>query len=264
MAKPSTTATTDQLIGELYRSGLSMDAVATQTKTSRIIVTRVLRDLGIPTRSCAPLRPYDVFNQVFDDLSGEHEAYWLGFIYADGTVRRTCLNVGLAAKDLGHLEKLAAFLGCEGRAILDQRSTAWLQVSDRYLADRLRDLGIEPHRPRPTRALEAVPPAMRHHFLRGAFDGDGSVSIAPQLQLVGRLPFLQAVQDELMAHASTNPVGIKSKHDEWGKLYYKGIHRCLAITDYLYRNATIYLARKRERIDDWPAPKRRKQSRYWQ
>lgn len=264
MAKPSTNAATEQHIGELYRSGLSMNVVATQTGTSRIIVTRVLRNLGIAPRSCAPNRPYDVFSQAFDDLGGEHEAYWLGFLYADGTVRRTCLNVALAAKDIAHLQKLAAFLGCEDKARFNARGAAWLQVSDRYLADRLRDLGIEPNRPRPTRALEAVPPSARHHFLRGAFDGDGSVSIAPQLQLVGRLPFLQAIQDELIAHASANPVSIKDQHGEWGKLYYKGIHRCLAITDYLYRNATIYLERKRERVDDWPAPQRRKQSRYWE
>lgn len=262
MAKPTTNDETNQRIAELYTSGISINNTAELTGTSRMIVTRVLRTLNIPTRSSAPHRPYNVKN-VFNDLNNEQSAYWLGFLYADGTVRRTCLNVALTAKDLNHLAKLALFLGCPERAILNVRGHSWMQVSDRPLAERLIDLGIEPHRPRPTQAYESTPPEMRHHFLRGCFDGDGSVSIIPQLMIVGRLPFLQIVQDAFIEHALANPVGIKDAHATWGKLYYKGIHRCLAIAEYLYQNATIYLERKRQRIDEWPKPQRKKQKRYW-
>lgn len=263
MAHPSTDKATDQRIVDLYLSGLSLDTVGQITSTSRIIATRVLRSLNIPIRSSAPPRPYHIFSQAFDTLDGEHEAYWLGFLYADGTVRRTCLNVALAIKDFDHLEKLASFLGCEDQTKVTAQNTARLQVSDRHLADRLRDLGIEPNRPRATRALECVPLAMQHHFLRGCFDGDGSALVKPQLMIVGRLPFLSAMQDILIEHASANPVTIKNEHDTWGKLYYKGVYRCRAITDYLYRDATVYLERKRERVDDWPLPQRGKQSRFW-
>ena len=53
------------------------------------------------------------------EIQTEEDAYWLGFIYADGSITYTpdkkciryVLEIGLKEEDSAHLEKFKAFIG---------------------------------------------------------------------------------------------------------------------------------------------------------
>ena len=49
----------------------------------------------------------------FEIIDTEEKAYWLGFLYADGSVSSTDnrIELGLAEKDLNHIEKFKEFIG---------------------------------------------------------------------------------------------------------------------------------------------------------
>ena len=216
--------------------------------------------------------PYSLNCKAFDDLGTEAAAYWFGFIFADGSVSRTMVTLTLAAKDRPQLEGFLAFIECN-KAIRETENknqtgksfpAVNASVSDRYLSDRLRSLGVEPFRPRSTAALHAVPDMQRHHFLRGWFDGDGSALRMPQLTFVAAPDFIDEVAQIFEQQAGANPVIQRQvrRQKTVATLTYKGVHRCGAIVDYLYRDATIWLPRKRERIDGWPAPQRAKADRF--
>lgn len=59
-------------------------------------------------------RPFD--NKfIFDKIDNEEKAYWLGFLYADGSVGSTDnrVELGLAEKDYNHLVKFKNFIGLD-------------------------------------------------------------------------------------------------------------------------------------------------------
>lgn len=56
-------------------------------------------------------RRYFIDNAFFDNITTESQAYWLGFITADGHVERCrCLSINLNTRDRDHLEKLGLTL----------------------------------------------------------------------------------------------------------------------------------------------------------
>lgn len=269
MARPTTDACTDEAAVKLYLAGSSIESVGKRLGISRGVVTRILRNQGIARRS-APILPYHVNSHAFDDLSKEGPAYWLGFLFADAGINRAYLNLASSARDVEHLRRFAAFLDCEkpirlhtvrnqsGRAY----PAAYFGISDRVLVTKLRELGIIPFRPLGLQTLATVPAATMHHFLRGWFDGDGSVLTKPQLVFAGRPEFLAAVADIFTREAGAKTVKVRVIRPNTGQLPYHGIYRCQGIADYLYRDATVFLPRKRERINAWPPAQRAKQERF--
>lgn len=134
---------------------------------------------------------YTYDKNYFKKITTETQAYWLGFLYADGCISRfyknenlksMSLELTLQSKDVKHLENFRD----------DLKSNVPIQhkiVANKYEADRivlnctsmchdLIKLGCTP-----TKSLtlefpteDIVPTQLLNHFVRGYFDGDGGVS----------------------------------------------------------------------------------------
>lgn len=256
-------------IVEKYRGGLSQKSISLDMNIGTMVIERVLKDWNVKMRSSGGVRPYDVRSNRFDELSDELPAYWLGFLFADATVWRSNLAIALAEKDKNHLYKFEDFIGCGRRTkeiMVGKYRAVRLGVSDVKLADKLRELCVEPHRPRGVELIQKIPEISLNHFLRGWFDGDGSAYRFPQLSFAGRPPFLMEVQKVFIKYARANPVTLKwngNPNKVIRVLNYRGVNRCEEIANYLYKDATIWLPRKRERILSWPEPKRAREKRFW-
>ena len=111
---------------------------------------------------------------AFDGPLDAEQAYWLGFIYADGSVAYKpywTVTVSLAAKDAGHVHALHTLLG--GQVTTTTAGAARLLVHSKALCRSLAERGILPRK-----SYEpATPPTLEHEirraFLRGLFDGNG-------------------------------------------------------------------------------------------
>lgn len=266
---PKTTSwAQEENIVRLYKAGLSKKSIENEIGIGREVVARVLRDWGVKVRSSGGFRPYNVRSNCFDNLRDEYAVYWLGFLFADGTVNRSNIDISLAKKDKDHLRKLELFFGCGERIrpiSVGKYEVVKLAISDTVLANKMRELCIEPHRPRGVEILQMLPKESLSHFLRGWFDGDGSAYRFPQLCFAGRPPFLMEVQKVFIENAHANPVTLKwngNPNKIIRVLVYRGVNRCGEIAKYLYKDATIWLARKRDRILAWPVSKK-KDKRFW-
>lgn len=258
-------------VTKIYKAGFSAKAIARAYHLpSKQSIIGALKRQGVTQRSPAERnRLYKLDPHKFDVINHEHKAYWLGFLYADGNVNREkTLNLGLKIVDIEHLEKFRDFLESESPVRTFQQKCAGkyypqarVSFTDRHLAARLMSLGIVKGRPDFHPAIVSMPDALHSHFLRGFWDGDGGASKNPNsgINFCGREDFLVWIRAYMSEHAGTNPNLKVSKHKTANLYYlaYSGRIQALNAFNVLFQNATVWLERKRKRIESWPPAKPR-------
>lgn len=215
----------------------------------------------------------------FFSRNNEETFYVAGFIAADGCVKnrrgkygnpRYELYIGLSSEDKQFLEQLRQIMKAETpiREFLvknSQRNPQWhdcwkseISITSKRMCDDLVRFNVVPRKSLIYTFPEWMKEhSLKHHFIRGYNDGDGSFYI-PRLQegreveqvyfsMRGTPTFLKVVRDILEKECNLEErhkcVRISSGH---GVLEYGGNGVISKIADYLYQDATIYLPRKRE------------------
>ena len=249
-------------IVRLYQEGMSARAIGRlhNMDDQRTIVS-VLKRQGIEQRPASErCMRYALDPTMFDVLTPE-ATYWYGFIYADGYLhRQESLVVGLARRDHGHLEKLRDFLK-SGHPIRDYTVSSGkkrceasdFRPSNQHLLKRLIELGLGTPR-QFDKVLTNVPEEYIHHWIRGYFDGNGHTRNSTKLQEVGfcgTLNVIEWIRLQLASHAYRRPDQKLTLRKGTNIYYvvYGGRFQVIDIYDYLYRDATVWLDRKREIID---------------
>jgi hypothetical protein len=257
----------EEQIAKIYLAGHSAKAIMRAYGLKfHVSICDALRRQGVEQRP-APERNrlYQLNPHVFDVIDNEEAAYWLGFLYADGSIQRRSLTLSLKGTDRVHLEKLRDFMRSEAptKEIVAKCNgygypQCTIAFTDRHLAAQLRNLGIVKRRPSHIRTIKAVPKSLQRHFLRGFWDGDGSISTNPEsgLSFCGRRKFMEWIRARLSEEAGTNPNLSVRKHSraDLHYLIYSGRGQALKVLDFLFEGATIWLARKRAVVDAWPPP----------
>jgi len=241
----------------LYREGYSLADLKERYNVSQRQLQKNLDRAGVEYRD--QNRQYTTNEHVFDDLSDERAAYWGGFLYADACgIRTTVLQVRLAAKDKKHLEKLRDFVTPNHPiyvAHYDNRDFATLAACGVHLAERLVELGIVVGRPTIPPAIRNLRSAAARHWIRGLFDGDGSATKCGRISLCGNRESLEFVRARIAEATKLKPDRPIRSHSI-SNVYYLDYHRgypARIAAEYMYKNATVYLERKRNRmLDIWP------------
>ena len=202
-------------------------------------------------------------SDIFERIDSKEKAYWLGFLYADGGIVKNVLRVNLSEKDEAHLYKLKQFLECSRHEIKHNDKTVgektfpivYLSLGDKKLISDLERLGCVPRKSLilkfPTSSQ--VPREFLSHFIRGYFDGDGSVSVYKkknriQISFTGTFNFLESLKTELK-----NPMLKIENKEKFGVLHFDGKEQVYSIYKYLYQNSysDIELERKKKIFQDY-------------
>lgn len=251
---------TRDLIVQLYNEGKSAQAVADVLGLSKPGCLKVLGERGVPRRRCGRPRQAPVHEDFFDDIRTEEQAYWLGFISADGCVTGNYLKICLAAQDKSHLEACRDML-CPGRRLYFRSGgmVEGYQQQDRYdlVVWSLRlcsMLGYHGVVERKTHTIEPCPNVsddLLQHYWRGYFDGDGCVCYAPfngnpnwALSVVGTKPMMLAFRKWLSRYVPRVRMPVRVK-GVW-RICCGGTGKPRLFAKALYEGATIYLPRKME------------------
>lgn len=97
-----------------------------------------------------------------------------------------------------------------------------------------------------------IPLDLLHHFVRGYFDGDGSWSGIKKTKFTltcASKEFIYPFQNELIKNCDLNKTFIENRNNCY-YLYYSGRRQMKRIRDYMYADASIFLLRKKTKIDD--------------
>jgi len=233
-----------------YRVGKSMYALAKEFNYNHITIRHHLLQQGVTLRDkISVLTKYTVNSEFFDNIDTPEKAYWLGFIFADGYCRRA-LVVQLAERDRPHLERLRAALQSSHPIAARKKKQASLFISSKHLTQSLRRFPI-------THEREVVYPNFNYpldsHFIRGYNDGDGGFYSYPQMPTIFCITtknqsFMEQLHSILLEDCNISPSPPRPTSHNSFELRWSGRQDVRKIYQYLYRDATVYLPRKRWKI----------------
>ena len=199
---------------------------------------------------------YDIDYNFFSEWN-EKSAYIFGFLAADGYLKyesgsrnETSVQIELAWYDKDILYKIKEALSYEGEIRESSRGTYKLSFANKKLCKDLIEKGMPPNDKTNKMAWpESLPDELASHFIRGLFDGDGSIYLEkdrknPSYQFLGTESILIGIKNQL-------PIRME-KHSIYDRNHCGANVHCLKISngsckqifEYMYKDATIYLDRK--------------------
>jgi hypothetical protein len=217
------------------------------------------------------------YNNEFKVIDTEEKAYFLGLFYADGSISlqkrknsnyvKPQVQISLTDEQLIYdLHKYFPFFNLEVFDFGKYKPT-WskqfaLRKANKLLVDDLLDKGVLERKSGENSYKLSIPKiddSLIHHFVRGFFDGDGSINIAsarPHLrraEICGSSEqFLLQIKSILEQSGVDCPIFRKKTKGYKNPLYileWVNTMDVFDLRDYLYKNATIYLSRKKELFD---------------
>lgn len=190
---------------------------------------------------------------IFETIDTYDKAYWLGFLYADGSVSEKINRIELSLKeeDYNHLLKYKAFIGSDH--VISKRTK---MIGDKtYIGYRLSfnsakmKQDLIKHGCIPNKTKIVTFPKLRHslirHFIRGYFDGDGCIrkgsTSKMTIEILGTEPFLKSITDYF--NIEGHIYGFK--HSDIKRFVIAG-PKAQEIMKHLYNRSQTYLDRKYE------------------
>lgn len=208
-------------------------------------------------------KKFKVNDDYFEIIDTEEKAYWLGFLYADGCVARKgnyyTIKIDQALYDYEHVLKFKEAINSTYPVKIyndTESGHARIIVGSKKVYDDLIDKGCYPNKTKellfPT--YEQVPKGLMWSFIRGYFDGNGTINIMSQFnvpqarfQMLGTNAFLNGFCMFLEEY-----VGKINIHPSRGIFYVQigGNRKTKIIFDLMYDKSTIYLQRKFDIYDN--------------
>lgn len=234
-------------------------------------VLRWMKQMGIERKvigsDTRPNALYSLDSHFFDRIDTAEKAYVLGFITSDSHVSKdNMIMFTQSSLEEDILFKIRDALH-SNHPIRDKMSTGYsgqykpkllktYSVHSDILCNRLREMGLTNNKSVDfdiDRMLPFVPKEFERDFVRGMFDGDGSIRIYKysyfpkhtyHLGLTGLKKTCDYVQEVF---------GLNTKMADEGNGIYTVVSACrkdiVRIGHYMYDDATIYLDRKKETFD---------------
>jgi len=259
---------TDQYIINMikeYLDGSTAQELAKKYNTSDVNINAILRRRNIERRGTSYIANY----HYFDIIDTEDKAYFLGFIWADGCIRQVTKNsyqleIGLKDTDIEVLHLFNKYMESSFPiAFYKQQhknhNGCKLQITSTKIFNDLHKYGIVPNKTNSTNIPKNIPSCLMHHFIRGFFDGDGCIGVTD----TGYPSILFATSKEmcewLQKIFNFGNITKKTNSDICYSYDIHGREKCKIIFDFLYKDSSIYLKRKRNKFDivKWVKPFRK-------
>lgn len=211
---------------------------------------------------------YNYNTQAFLSIDTEAEAYWLGFLYADGYINQygTELELSLQYQDKHHIQKLLNFLrdGKIKHKIVKNHPQAITRISNKEIVQNLINNGCINNKTNQLKYPEGIiPTRLIHHFIRGYFDADGNAYFNRDknifiFNIIGAsYNMMKSLNEKLISCSEIENKDLiikKRRKENYLDLYLISFSKkseIKKIYKFLYQDATIYLERKKDKFDQY-------------
>ena len=254
---------------KMYLDGYDTYTIGKAFDMSYKQITKVLEERNIGRIYSAGKRKYELNEHYFDVIDAPNKAYILGFLYADGwnDTDKNIITLSLQEGDREILEKINKEIGSNKplRYIhyeygiekygLKMQNQYRLTVSSHIMSQALASHGCVKTKSLILKFPE-LPSNLYSHFLRGYFDGDGTLYKGPRndkpfdnydVSLISTNDFLEEAQKCIINHTGVSGGTITIPSCDNGitrVLIFGGRIQTKTILDWFYKDADLYLKRK--------------------
>lgn len=202
-------------------------------------------------------RIYSIDETFFENIDTEIKAYVLGFAYSDGYISEKHNEVvwTIQERDIDILEKIKKALNYDKEIInVEYKKQVKLNFKSKKMTEDLVKLGCIQAKSLIKKFPTEIDKEVFRHFLRGYFDGNGSIMFMNEkylkVSIVSSFDFIEG-----LAKFIDEELGIKYKIRTCGKkklnktLNINGGLQALKLLEYMYEDSTIFGNRKKEKYD---------------
>ena len=236
---------------ELYLQGKTLNQIKYELQVDPGKLSKYLKSNGVKIERLPHKKKIN--KNIFEVINTEEKVYWLGFLYADGYVGLTDNRVELTLQlsDVNHIKKFKTFLNSDCK-ISTNSYRSRLSIKDEKIKKDLINLGCTPQKSLilkfPTD--DKVPKELIRHFIRGYFDGDGSLCVTEKtksIDILGTYDFLYQLC--LESNIATSKIYVsKSKSNKVFRIVLGSRLDLYNFSKYIYDDCNIYLDRKYEKF----------------
>jgi len=257
---------------EAYIRGDLIRDIGERLSISVRSVRTFAEDAGVPSRrkeNGSTYRRYELNHEYFDDIE-EEQAYWLGFLQGDGHIGEYSIRLGLAVKDIDHVDKFRRAIASTSPIHISTYGGSRmcrLSLGSKQMCGRLTDLGIRSPKTFSSCFPGLLAEDLKRHWIRGLFDADGSTWTGADdsrcfWHLGGYIDVIDGVRRWLMKHADVNDNRIYSPPNNsngYAVLRYTRDADIRSLHRLLYEESTVWMERKRAKIESYLLQKEARQ-----
>lgn len=254
------TLTNEQIekIKLMIKEGAFLNELAFYFNLDKETMKKRLQELGLSVTNKNRVNKR-INSNYFSVIDSPEKAYWLGFLYTDGSVdhhRATGrVRLQLQERDIEILEKFKEDLQIDSKIIYDIRPNSIccsVEFVDEQIFNDLSQYGIVPNKTYISHHLpyNKIPQEFLPSFVLGLFDGDGGLSCSQDFSTDVTLSYTAYYRSEVqefidlitsIAQLSTfkKPFYTSAWHAQW-----RGRLQVIKILDSLYVNCPRHLERK--------------------
>lgn len=202
-------------------------------------------------------RKYKFNENYFDIIDDEGKAYWLGFLLADGCLKkdRDQVSLRISKTDINHLLKFKRCIDSQHpihteKTVLKNNiyCMATLKLQSKKFYNDIKKYGIYPNKSMNEICFEEISENYLRHYIRGIYDGDGWLYQNSNCIEVGFGMGYEALR--FIKHCFEVYAGVK----EYNIKKHKNIYRYRITSkkeiekafNFMYSGANVYLDRKYE------------------
>ena len=257
---------TDEFLKEakdyMLLNNLSLSKVANHFNVDRHTLGKRLREKygeDITADNCSATK-LEVDSNYFENINTEHKAYWLGFLTADGYVSsyKNDIELTLKEEDYDHIVKFKNDIKSNHKItqkiieLENKKHKAYrINIADKKINSDLNYLGLNSNKSYKSYIpFRFIPNELMPHYIRGLFDGDGSVCKANKN---GTRITICTTASQMMVNDITEyikkelDIDVKYGHSKDKNITNVCIYKQNDVEkfyNWIYKNATIYLNRK--------------------
>lgn len=202
----------------------------------------------------------------FKEPLSERAQYWLGYLFADGSVYQNkekanpTISFEVSEKDGWIINEFKKDLNLDNKVqYIERRNRKYrrIQFTNKEISNDLIKYGITPGKTWHIQKFIGDEKTLTGHMLRGFMDGDGwttldTSGIRGVIGFVGNWYSMEIIKWVLGYKIGCNPditIISNPEKNDWPRLSYSRLNDIAKLYDFMYKDATLYLERKKEKLD---------------
>lgn len=198
----------------------------------------------------------------FEVIDTETKAYLLGLFAADGCIHTInngkLFSIQLQSDDSYMIEYIKDELKAPRKIVYDKRDNSCsISIINNVFVQNLAIQGVLEGKS--NRFFSNIPDEFISHYIRGLFDGDGSITIRKAhsygkamrccFVLLAHSKLINQLQDYLERKLGLTHLSLCSDGGDAYSIRYSSHKDFLTVTDFIYENANIFLKRKYQKYE---------------